>query len=443
MVKRLLLSVVIIGIVLGSALKFSIAFFSDMEVSTGNTFAAGDIDLAINNSSYYNGVLQPDGTTTWTSDDITDKLFFNFLDIKPGDWGEDTIGLSVNTNDAWACYELEVTHNDDMDCTEPELLDDPSCVPGNDDLLDGELADQVNFALWIDDGDNVYETHETIIYSGLIDENLAIQGALADSTVNLFTNTANTPLTGGLDYYLGTAWCFGEMVFDPVEENAGVDPTIEDGIDCNGTNVNNASQTDTLKGDIGFYVEQARNNPDFVCESSDIPPFTCEPSDTPIYASLVTSSDQGTLKSGAPITDSTRTNPTNALGAPNSQFFSLGNGGEIIVEFATPVVDEAGQPDISIHEITNGRFSYPEEKAEVFVSADNNTYVSIGFATSEPGLVGADGMTLLDINGAVAFAKYVKVVDATNYGPHASSADGFDLDSVDAHNGLCSINSPN
>ena len=35
------------------------AFFSDTETSTGNTFAAGAIDLGVDNTSYYNGQPNP------------------------------------------------------------------------------------------------------------------------------------------------------------------------------------------------------------------------------------------------------------------------------------------------------------------------------------------------------------------------------------------------
>src|SRR3989304_9639036 len=75
------------------------AFFSDTETSTGNVFAAGELDLKVDNTSYYNGVLQ-DGAgdtvdTTWISTDLTNELFFNFTDVKPEDLGEDTISLVI------------------------------------------------------------------------------------------------------------------------------------------------------------------------------------------------------------------------------------------------------------------------------------------------------------------------------------------------------------
>ena len=91
------------------------AFFSDTETSTGNTFAAGDIDLQIDNESYaidYNipgfasptGLLAFSSTTSWILQNLgtgcqtknassSPCLFFRFLDLKPGDYGEDTISI--------------------------------------------------------------------------------------------------------------------------------------------------------------------------------------------------------------------------------------------------------------------------------------------------------------------------------------------------------------
>ena len=121
------------------------ALFSDTETSTGNTFTAGAIDLLIDNESYYNGnvcantgteqdpvwvwqgnaLFPVPGTPCTTSFELSDLdglLFFNFLDLKPDDEGEDTISIHVQ-NDAWICMDLTLTSNDDNSSTEPELED--------------------------------------------------------------------------------------------------------------------------------------------------------------------------------------------------------------------------------------------------------------------------------------------------------------------------------
>src|SRR3990167_5600630 len=91
----------LLSLSVGSLLVFRLtsSFFSDTETSTANTLEAGSVDLQIDNTSYYNGAPSPD--TTWDLSDLPGHLFFNFNDLKPGDFGEDTISLHVQ-NDAWA-----------------------------------------------------------------------------------------------------------------------------------------------------------------------------------------------------------------------------------------------------------------------------------------------------------------------------------------------------
>ncbi|MCA9382168.1 hypothetical protein KC660_02045, partial [Candidatus Dojkabacteria bacterium] len=153
----------------------------------------------------------------------------------------------------------------------------------------------------------------------------------------------------------------------------------------------------------------------------------------PTWADGVYSSAQGTAyPSGAIAAD--RTNPNNALGAPDGKFFSLGVNGEIVVSFNYPVLNVDGA-DLSFHEVTNGRSTYPEEKAQVSVSQNGTDWMSVGMVSS---LDNGTGVGLLDFSGTgYAWVKYVKLVDATNYALHSSGADGYDLDSVDATYGLC------
>src|SRR3989344_8344985 len=144
------------------------AFFSDTETSVDNTFVAGEIDLKIDNESYAldSNILDFQGTpagvlvaslgTSWSTTDLTTQKFFDFEDLKPGDYGEDTISIEVGSNDAWMCAAAQVTQDTDETCTDPENADDPTCLaPDN-----GELDEDVNFAFWKDDGDNVLEGDE-------------------------------------------------------------------------------------------------------------------------------------------------------------------------------------------------------------------------------------------------------------------------------------------
>ncbi|MBI2020618.1 VWA domain-containing protein [Candidatus Daviesbacteria bacterium] len=210
-------------------------------------------------------------------------LFFNFADLKPDDEGEDTISIIVEDNDAWACMDMTLTKDDDNTCTEPEQLDDPTCSEPNDDLFDGELGGLLNFLFWTDDGDNVLEDDEPIIASGSASTVLDSEIILADSTTNNVGGEAGDPLEGGQTYYIAKAFCFGELTPEPLDQddaNDQVSPANSSGgISCDGTAINNASQSDQLMADISFSAVQSRNNPDFLC--GPIPSGSPSPSPTP------------------------------------------------------------------------------------------------------------------------------------------------------------------
>ncbi len=294
---RIILSLALITIT-GGALAFGAtkAFFSDIETSSANTFTAGAIDLKVDNESYYNGnkctLVEGEETVEDMSDDVyewvgdasypeegTDcetsfgesdldngLLFFNFNDLKPDDEGEDTISLHVNTNDAYACLDISLTSNDDNSSTEPELE-----VPDDEDIVDetwdGELAQNIQMFWWADDGDNVYEEGETPLTEEVRTlYNLAVNAfsvPLADSLNNVWGEDG--PIPGNSTRYIAKAWCFGNLTLDPVEAGQGVNPSVDPGVDCDGTVLNNLTQTDGATLDIAFRVVQARHNETFTC----------------------------------------------------------------------------------------------------------------------------------------------------------------------------------
>ena len=247
------------------------AIFSDDETSTGNTFTAGAVDLTIDNESYYNGEVN-EGTSWLQPANLDDGegpsgegayLFFDFDDVKPGDYGEDTISLHVNDNDSWLCVDVTLTSDDDNGLTEPEEEDGDT----TDGVGEGELADAIDFMWWADDGDNVYESDETLLPAGPLgnlDVDQTVSVALADSTTNIWDGEG--PLEGGSVRYIGKAWCLGEMVATPVEAGDN-DPLVDPGFTCDGAPVNNVTQTDSMSADIVFHAEQARHNDDFECTS--------------------------------------------------------------------------------------------------------------------------------------------------------------------------------
>lgn len=275
--KKILLSLMMIGVVGSLTVGATSAIFSDDETSTGNTFTAGAVDLTVDNESYYNGELKAD--STWLASNLDDGqgpadgayLFFNFDDIKPGDNGADAISLHVNDNDSWACVDLMLTSNDDNGITEPEGVDGDS----TGGVGEGELADAIGFWAWADDGDSVFEDDETLIPLGVAGQlalNEPITLPLADSTVNLWGDDGALP--GDSIRYIGKAFCLGDFVSDPVAQD-GVGKTASStngplergfGYSCDGSSVDNVTQTDSMTMDISFHVEQSRHNGAFECQ---------------------------------------------------------------------------------------------------------------------------------------------------------------------------------
>ena len=270
------LLIIVIGTI--SILRLTSAFFSDTETSSGNTLTAGELDLKIDNTSYYNQASN--SATTWPSDNLPGHLFFDFNDLKPGDRGEDTISLLVQ-NPAWACMKISLTQNTDENCTEPEIPDDPDCPDT------GDLAQQLNFAFWADDGDNVYEANETIFKTG--SAQALFDGAtwtLADSGSSIWPTPG--PLPANVTQYIGKFWCFGTLTPAPVAPGAN-DPTQVTGFLCDGQSLNNASQTDKVLADVEFTAIQSRHNPNFFCTGGRITPTptisitpTITPTPTPL-----------------------------------------------------------------------------------------------------------------------------------------------------------------
>ncbi len=251
------------------------AFFSDTETSSANTFTSGAIDLTVDSEAHYNGHVCVDGLWqldqtggasgepdyprvgtpcggTWARTDLgpTNK-FFDYGDLKPGDHGENTISLHVENNDAWACAYIENVVSDDNGLTEPEV----EAGDADDGAGNGELADEVNFFAWVDDGDNVWEptSGENPLFSN-------ISGNAITRAYPLHTpagGVSNTPMAPGQTRYIGLYWCYGAI------------DTANNALTCNGQPVSNVSQTDTMTADITFYAEQSRNNPDFVCPPAE------------------------------------------------------------------------------------------------------------------------------------------------------------------------------
>jgi predicted ribosomally synthesized peptide with SipW-like signal peptide len=441
--KQILFSLAVIGVTSALAVGGSGAFFSDAETSTGNTFTAGTIDLKIDNSSWYNGVFQPD--LSWGLSDLAGKLFFNFKDLKPGDWSEDTVSLHVDNNDSWVCANVKLTKNDDNGTNEPELAaGDTQDDPANN--WDGELARELHFVFWADDGDNVLETGEKVLLTGNPvdlpqgDGNPGMTFPIVDSTFNAF-GTVGQPLAGLETKHIGKAWCFGTLTQTPATQDGSgslINPGGPQGpgITCDGALVTNISQSDTLIGDVTFSAVQSRNNPSFVCKPVQT---SCTELDT--WANSVKEFHQGVMNNGGAIA-ANRSDPAAALGVAESTgtpydvvipgtFFSLGFnpdvllgvGGNITLGFPKFIINGPG-PDLRVYEVTGGP-SYPDEKVRVEASQDGSSWTLLAASVTRD----AD----VDL-GSLGWAKYVRVTDVSDRSQFEPTADGYDLDAVRALN---------
>lgn len=156
---------------------------------------------------------------------------------------------------------------------------------------------------------------------------------------------------------------------------------------------------------------------------------------------IISDSDQGTRKDGSDVL-ANRSVLNSVLGEDDGNggagtgFFSLGKEGTITVKFDKYVenVVSGNGFDLSFHEITNGRDSYPEENAKVEVSQDSITWKDIGEVSSKA----TDGIDYLDFDSTGwSWIQYVRITDTTDFSLHSNDADGYDIDAIDATNGLC------
>lgn len=228
--KKILISLSVIAAVAVLAIGGTIAYFSDVETSTGNTFTAGELDL----------IVDIDGKD---QNPLTEKLF-DLDDMKPGDLGEKTISLKVDDNPACGFVNINVTTDLDNSCNEPEKADEPNCKL--DDV--GELNDQVQFAIWDDNSEsgacnNVYELGEQILVQGPLTANHYY------SIGDLPIKDVSKPNNGAKCY--GVAYCFGTWKVTPVGDVMKVK--------CDGSLINNSAQSDSFTADLIITAQQKRN----------------------------------------------------------------------------------------------------------------------------------------------------------------------------------------
>jgi len=375
--KKILLSLFTVGVSGSILFAGTNAFFSDTETSSGNSFVAGAFDLLVN-------------------DENDPEAVVNITDLKPGDDYFIDKKLTIQ-NPGYVWLHLKDYVSGQGTQTEPEDVEEAQ---------DGEKWDLENYLTY----DLSFKDGETLIP---------------------FDSEVKFP-----DVF--SCWI-------PLGEIPAGDTTLVQSFHFD-SSVTNWAQGDELTFNEEFYAEQVRNN-----QNPAGPPSTgsgrtwnpetksCEDCETgKVWTTSVIAYSQGTLKNNNPITDPNRTDPNKALGPADwisgtgTNFYSLGKNGTITLKFNTLVLDKPGD-DLSFHEATNGRPGYPLESALVEVSQNGATWQSLGNVGSEPG---GDGVEYKDISSTGwPSVSYVRLTDNTNFTPHASNADGYDLDAVDGVNG--------
>ena len=219
-------------------------------VDSGTTFATSGIDLKIDSEATYNGVARPSGT--WALKNLVPAVdkFFNFDDIKPGDYGENTISMHVKKSDAWLCVDFKNLQSADNGQNEPEALADGN---GN---ADGELAAGMEFFSWVDDGDNIFEIGERPLFGTTTQS--AIQ-VLNNKTYSIGDINHGSSCRVNQDRYIGVYWCAGDL-------NVNLETAA---ITCDGSALGNAAQTDSMSVDVSIRAVPSGSNPSFNCKTGN------------------------------------------------------------------------------------------------------------------------------------------------------------------------------
>ena len=256
--KKIITSLSIIGAIAAIAVGGTMAFFTDTETSTGNTFTAGGIDLTVDSfGATYNGQFIQNG---WLAKDLVAERFFDLSDVKPGDQWTRNLSLHVENNPAWVCLYPVITANDENGITNPEAKD------GDTTASQGELPKNVHVLVWRDyNPDNRHGVNEPFLIDSFFD--VFTEVSINDST------TGTGPLRPTVDT---------EMIAMDLCAGTHVINTQTGAVSCNGTHMDNQAQTDSLMADMKLYVEQSRNNPNFKCSDRVVP----SPTPTPITTQL-------------------------------------------------------------------------------------------------------------------------------------------------------------
>jgi len=184
--KKILISLAIIGVVAAIGVGATVAYFSDTETSTGNTFTAGTLDLTINNPG---------------------QAIFNVGNLKPNDSGHGTWTLTnAGSVDGYVDIHNITLANYENGCNDPETkVSDPTCGTSTDQ---GELSANMDVRLCVDvDNNGVCNEEDTSIYTG------KLSGIASDYD-------ANIALAAGATKYITMTWSIDSGVGNIIQSDS-------------------------------------------------------------------------------------------------------------------------------------------------------------------------------------------------------------------------------
>lgn len=148
--QRILISLIVIGTIAAIVIGGTVAFFSDTETSTGNTFSAGTLNLTVNDKDGENVVL------------------FNLSNLKPGDQPKGSYKIrNVGSINGYLDIENISFESYENECIEPEQeAGDTSC---DTDADQGELDDVLNLRMFLDyNGNGWIDAGEPVFFNGKV-----------------------------------------------------------------------------------------------------------------------------------------------------------------------------------------------------------------------------------------------------------------------------------
>ena len=208
----------------------------------------------------------------------------------------------------------------------------------------------------------------------------------------------------------------------------------------------------TLPGTLRLSWTDADGTPRSITKSASTE--LCDPPAC-AYASDVVSVHQGLTKNGYNV-DIDASKTALPLGTPDTgdgnfgavRYYSLGYNGFIVLRMSSNIYNETGN-DFIVHEYSYGEptFAKNPERAEVQISQNGTTWISLGLTT--PASCQGTLDHAFDIAGKLPWFRYVKVIDKTDRNARVLNgacsptavfafdglSDGFDLDAITCANG--------